>query len=365
MPNQNSPHPTLAHEQTGTTQPAGPVVAPFASTASAYASLPRFTVGIPVYRGMPWLAEAIESLARQSLQNFNVLVVLDGADPESAAYLAREKRLSLQVIERPHYGLVAALNCLLERCTTPWLVRQDADDLSMPDRLAVLDRALNEYPAARLLASRARYIPQQRALGRFRSSHGAPEKLKRLVESGRLLSFCHSSIALHVATAQKVGGYREIPYSEDSDLWWRMALEAEVRTLPEVLTGFRQSSQSVSSLHYEEQQISGLYVQYLLLSRLWGLTPQPLEQVSAALAELSMTRTQEAKRWLRHCNISISERRMISAFVCLLRSAWNDPLYLPRRLWQEWSPQIQTNGVAPRRYAKERDRLWKLPPALR
>ena len=324
---------------------------------------PRFTVGIPVYRGMPWLRESIESLARQSFHDFVVLVVLDGPDPESAAYLAGVKHLSLRVIERPHGGLVQALNCLLEESPSPWLVRQDADDLSSPNRLAVLDQALSQYPAARLVASRARYIPARRAFGRFRSSHGSPVALRRAVASGRLLSFCHSSVALHIETARKVGGYREIPYSEDSDLWWRMALVSEVRTLPQVLTGFRQSDQSISSRYHQEQQISGLYVQYLLLSHLWGLTPQPLAAIEETLSGLLRPGATRAKHWLRASNMYFSERKMGLALTSLLRCAWNDPFYLPRRLWQEWTPQLQTNGVAPKCYEKKRDRLWKCPLA--
>lgn len=337
--------------------------APQAESDSSPQQTPRFTVGIPVYRGMPWLREAIESLAQQSFRDFTVLVVLDGPDPESAAYLAGVRGLSLRVIERPHRGLVEALNCLLEESPSPWLVRQDADDLSCPHRLAVLDQALQQYPEARLVASRARYIPERSALGRFRSSHGSPIALRRAVSSGRLLSFCHSSVALHVETARKVGGYREIPYSEDSDLWWRMALVSEVRTLPQVLTGFRQSDQSISSRHHEEQQISGLYVQYLLLSHLWGLTPQPLAAIEETLSSLLHPGATRAKHWLRASNMYFSERKMGLALASLLRCAWNDPFYLPRRLWQEWSPQLQTNGVAPERYEKKRDRLWKLPSA--
>ncbi len=76
------------------------------------------------------------------------------------------------------------------------------------------------------------------------------------------------------------GGYRMDLHAEDADLWWRMARHYDVRCIPKALVGFRQSEQSVSSRYLESQQLAALYVQYLLLSDLWGLQPQPLSEVS-------------------------------------------------------------------------------------
>ncbi len=316
------------------------------------------TVGIPVRRGMPWLRDSIESLERQTCRGFEVLVVLDGPDPQSSAYLASVTRLNLRVIERPHRGLVSALNHLLAECSTPWLVRQDADDISYPERLQILSEAAAQHPRAGLICSRARYEPRSRVWGRFRSSHGSPFALRRAVHAGRLLSFCHSSVALNVATARALGGYRSIPYSEDSDLWWRIALQADIHCLPHVLTGFRQSEQSISSVNHEAQQISGLYVQYLLLSSLWGLAPRPLEEVRDALAALLPQHTSHARRSLRQANMALARRQFLSAAGCLAQSLILDPLYLPRRAWQEFSPHLQTNGLAPRVFWKEKHLLW-------
>ena len=316
------------------------------------------TVGIPVYRGMPWLRACMQSLEQQTFKKFEVLIVLDGPDRESTIYLASVNKLNLRVIERPHRGLVATLNDLLAECSTPWLVRQDADDLLYPTRLHKLTEAAHDHPRAGLICSRARYEPRGRAWGRFRSSHGSPFALRRAVHAGRLLSFCHSSVALNVAVAQAVGGYRDIPYSEDSDLWWRIALQADIHCLPEVLTGFRQHGQSVSSLHHEAQQISGLYVQYLLLSSLWGLAPRPMEEIRDVLAALVPLHTSHAKHHLREANMAFSARSCLPAAVRLARSLRCDPMYLPRRIWQEFSPLLQTNGLSPEFFWKEKDRLW-------
>lgn len=326
--------------------------------ASSASQGPLFTVGIPVRAGMPWLRPSIESLIAQTHPDFEVLVILDGPDPESRAYLDTVHSLHLRVIERPAQGLVAALNHLLNECRTPWLVRQDADDISYPRRMEKLRDALLTHPTAGMLCSRARYHADGHSIGRFRSSHGSPDALRRIVQGGRLLSFCHSSVALHVETARIAGGYRPIPLAEDADLWWRMALFSDIHSIPDVLTGFRQNHSSVSSLHHDQQQVAGFYVQYLLLSTLWGLAPRPFHEVRDSLATLVPRRWSLAKRLLRNGNIALGENRYLPALAKFTAAFAVDPLFLLQRLRDEFTPRLLSNGLPPEIYWRKRECLW-------
>lgn len=317
-----------------------------------------FTVGIPVRSGMPWLRASIESLISQTCSDFEVLVLLDGPDPASLAYLNTVHQLRLRVIERPQRGLVPALNDLLDECRTPWLVRQDADDISYPHRIQTLRETLLFHPKAGMLCSRARYYSEGHAIGRYRSSHGSPQALRRTVERGRLLSFCHSSVALHVATARMAGGYRPIPLAEDADLWWRMALLCDIHAIPDVLIGFRQSQTSVSSLHHDQQQIAGFYVQYLLLSTLWEQTPRPFPEVQSSLAALVPHRWSRAKRLLRNGNIALGKNHTLSALQSFAQALAVDPLYCLRRLHDEFTPRLLSNGLPPEIFWRNRQCLW-------
>lgn len=317
-----------------------------------------FTVGIPVRSGMPWLRASIESLLAQTCSDFEVLIILDGPDPESLAYLRTIRQLRLRIIERPAQGLVATLNNLLSECRTPWLVRQDADDIAYPQRIQKLREALHANPSAGMLCSRARYYSDSRAIGRFRSSHGSAAALRRTVQGGRLLSFCHSSVALRVETALMAGGYRSIPLAEDADLWWRMALLCDIHSIPEVLTGFRQNQSSVSALHHDQQQIAGFYVQYLLLSTLWGLTPRPFPEVRDSLAELVPQRWSRAKRLLRNGNIALGDNRILPALAHFAGACAVDPLHLLRRVRDEFTPRLLSNGLPPEIFWRKRQCLW-------
>src|SRR4051812_48654504 len=98
---------------------------------------PLFTFGIPVFNGMPYLPETLESVWRQTNPHFKVLVIDDGSTDDSLQYLRSIKDSRLNVISQPNRGLPATLNRLLGEARTPWLVRLDADDTACPERLAL------------------------------------------------------------------------------------------------------------------------------------------------------------------------------------------------------------------------------------
>jgi hypothetical protein len=316
------------------------------------------TVGMPVCNAMPWLPEAMESLRSQTVSGFPILAIVDGGEDASAACLRSLRLPRLRVLEQPHAGVTATLNRLLHETRTPWLVRMDADDVSYPARIAELLDAIARFPQAGLIYSLADYHPRERCAGQFRCSRGTAGELRSIVESGYLLSICHSTVALNVEKALAVGGYRMDLHAEDADLWWRMARHYDVRCIPKVLVGFRQSEQSVSSRCLESQQLAALYVQYLLLSDLWGLPPQPLSQVSQVLKGFLNPAAVRAKDWLRRCNMHLAHREPFRGLVALGRSISSSPRYVAGRVRDEiWKTAI-ANGVPPRLYLERKEALW-------
>src|SRR5215467_560082 len=219
---------------------------------------------------MPFLPEAVESLLHQTVSDFDILAIVDGADDGSLDYLHTISDPRLRVIYQSNRGLAATLNRMLDETRTGWLVRQDADDISYPTRIERIQKFIWQSPDAAMFHSLAEYYPPEHSLGLFRCSRGSPEELRKVVQSGYLLSICHPSVALNVEKTLTVGGYRNIPHAEDADLWWRIALRYDVHLIPEILIGFRQSESSISSQNAYVQELHGLYIQYLLLSHLSG-----------------------------------------------------------------------------------------------
>jgi glycosyltransferase involved in cell wall biosynthesis len=313
---------------------------------------------MPVCNAMPYLAEAIESLLGQSITEFEILAVVDGGWDGSLEYLRSLRDPRLRVLTQPNRGVTATLNRMLREARTPWLVRQDADDVSYSRRMERLLEAIAAHPEAGLIYSLAEYHPRERCAGHFRCSRGTSEELRGMVEHGYLLSICHSTVALNVAEALEAGGYRMELHAEDADLWWRMARRGPIWCIPEALVGYRQSATSVSAQHAAEQELAGLYVQYLLLSELWGLAPRPLDQVAEALHAMMKPRGLRAKEGLRCWNMERAAGRRLRGAMALARAVCASPSYVLRRARDEFRRAGIANGAPPRWYWERKELLW-------
>ncbi len=313
---------------------------------------------MPVWNAMPWLPEAMESLFHQTTEAFEILVIADSSTDGSTEYLRTLRDPRLRVVEQAHAGLTAALNRLLKETCTPWMARMDADDVSYPSRIARLRAAIQAHPDAGLIYSLADYHPRERCAGQFRCSRGTPEELRSVVERGYLLSFCHSTVALHVEKARAAGRYREGIRAEDADLWWRMARRFEIACVPEPLVGFRQHAESLSAEDTGKQELAGLYVQYLLLSELWGLPPRPQAEVGPLLLGFLEPSAVRAKDSLRRLNMHLAQRRRLRGLAALAKATWASPGYVVRRMRDEFWHASIANGVAPRLFWERKDVLW-------
>lgn len=317
------------------------------------------TVGIPVYNSMPYLPETIESLLNQTVQDFQILAIVDGATDDSLAYLESVQHPRLKVVVQPNMGLTPTLNRMLREVTTPWLVRQDADDISYPTRVERILEHISQYPDAGMFYSLAEYYPRKRSVGLFRCTRGTPEQLRKIVQSGYLLSICHPSVTLNVEKALQIGGYRREVYIEDADMWWRMALAYDIQFIPEILVGFRQNFGSLTSKNHERQIVHGLYVQYLLLSRLWGYSPEPVEKIEQHLGTLLPASFFRAKELLRTFNMRLAERKYFQALLSLVGAAYTSPKYFLSRLRDEFiHDNVIANGVDPAIFKERKELLW-------
>ena len=91
----------------------------------------RISVVVPVYNVAAYLEPCLESLARQTMSDLEVVMVNDGSTDESpqiaTAFAARDSRFRL--VHQENAGLGAARNTGVEHATGEFLVFADSDDL--------------------------------------------------------------------------------------------------------------------------------------------------------------------------------------------------------------------------------------------
>lgn len=322
------------------------------------------TIGLPVYKSMPYLPETMESLWAQKEQNFKILAVVDDCDDGSVEYMESLRDPRLRIIRQPKAGLVATLNRMLHEMDTPWLVRQDADDIAYPNRIARILQAIHEHPNAGMFYSLAQYYPHGKAVGKFRSTIGSPEELRKTVQDGYLLTFCHPTVVLNREITLSVGGYRQQPTGEDADLWWRMALASDIHFIPEVLLGYRHHSSQSTTTAMMANLVHALYIQYLLLSHIWDLPPRTEPEITPLLKSLVPDSYIRAKNMLRKFNIELSDSNIFSAVKAFSQSFLASPEYVVGRVRDEFLRKGRiTNGINPKIFLQRKHEFW--PDATR
>jgi len=114
---------------------------------------PRVTIGVPVYRGELYLAEALRAIQAQTYRDFRVLISMDGADPvceKICEEFLKDSRFELTV-QPQRLGWVGNLNWLLTQVTTDFWYFHQQDDLTEPEYLEVLFENACENPGAALV----------------------------------------------------------------------------------------------------------------------------------------------------------------------------------------------------------------------
>lgn len=98
--------------------------------------IPLVTVVIPTYRRPDLVKRAVQSALAQTLKSIEVIVVIDGPDPEVKGALAEITDSRLQVIEKPvNEGCTAARMTGVYAAAAQWIAHLDDDDEWMPQKL--------------------------------------------------------------------------------------------------------------------------------------------------------------------------------------------------------------------------------------
>lgn len=197
--------------------------------------------------------ECLESIAAQTLKNFELVVVDDGCNDETpdriAAIARRDSRLRL--LRRERRGLVPALNEGLEHCRAPLVARMDADDRMHPDRLTRQLEYLKSHPGIDVVGSRVRAFPSEK------QGPGMREYLRwqnRILGPRAIAAdiYVESPLTQPSATFRRravmnLGGYRDGEFPEDYELWLRMVSAGrKIGKCPQTLLDWRQREDSYS-----------------------------------------------------------------------------------------------------------------------
>ena len=195
---------------------------------------PRVSVLLSVHNGEPWVAEAVESVLRQTFTDFEFIVVDDGSTDATGTILERCGDPRLTVVHQPWMGLTASLNRALRLATAPLLARMDADDVALPERFERQLAFLDAHPDVGLLGTGCHEIsPAGEILRTIRPPEEDGAIRRALIQRN---PFVHSSVMMRRSAVERVAGYNEsLQVAQDYDLWMRLTRITRMANLAEPL----------------------------------------------------------------------------------------------------------------------------------
>jgi len=203
---------------------------------------------LPVYNSADTLDGSLRSIAAQTFADFRVIAIDDGSTDHGGvllrAWAARDPRFT--VIRKANEGIVAALNAGLAAVTAPVIARLDGDDLCAPTRFAEQHAYLADHPDCVGVGCAVTHIDGR---GRSLSGYAQPGP-PELADPARIPAhepyIIHPFLMARTSAMRAVGGYRAVPHSEDSDLFWRLQEIGTLHNLPAVLGKYRMHLSSIS-----------------------------------------------------------------------------------------------------------------------
>lgn len=199
---------------------------------------PVVSVIMPLYNGEKYLRESINSILNQSYENFELIIVNDGSKDKSEELIQKisDNRITL-LSNEANRGLAFSLNKGINNALGKYILRMDADDLALPNRI----KRQVEFMEKNLEIG---------ASGTWMKSFGESNYLKKYPITPELckiqllfdVPIGHPSAIIRKDVIIKHNLYynEELQtYGEDYDLWFRLSKKSKIANLPEVLMMYR------------------------------------------------------------------------------------------------------------------------------
>ena len=183
--------------------------------------MPRISIVIPNYNHAAYIVEALDHVANQTFQDFEVIVVDDGSTDASVEVVSQH-RLPLTVLRSEHKGPAAARNKGIAASDSEYIAFMDADDLCQSRRLELQVQKL-ENEKLDMVASALSFIDAQGCP--IPGLWACPPHARRnywasLVERNWIGT---PSVMLRRSILPSTGVFDEkFTHAEDYDLWLRV-----------------------------------------------------------------------------------------------------------------------------------------------
>lgn len=239
------------------------------------------SVILPVYNGLPYLKESVESILNQSLHDIEFLILDDCSTDGSWEYLnsLKDDRIRLYRNEK-NRGLFYNLNFLIGKSEKSLIKLWSQDDIMMPAALESIVKFHNGNDTIGFSYTSVRYIDESSKLIKELREDTTPAIIDK--ETHARICFMTGSIAGNIANVtiakkaiEKVGLFNEsMIISGDFDMWVRIAEFYDIGFIKQPLIYLRDHSGQLS--RQGKYYIKHIEEDIQVFNKLFSYLPPPL-----------------------------------------------------------------------------------------
>lgn len=191
-------------------------------------SSPAISIITPVWNGLPYIRECVDSLCSQSFEDWEMIISDNGSTDGTIAYLdsLTDKRIRVFKQEK-NLGIFGNLNFLVSQPSAPLLYILCADDYFLPGGLnTVINAWKDKQPTTGLL--RFNWTKARHGTGKSISYHVLPKLMGPTDSSFYFFLFgCIqgnlSNVSVRTSAIALTGTFNErLPYAGDYEYWIRL-----------------------------------------------------------------------------------------------------------------------------------------------
>lgn len=183
---------------------------------------PLVSIIMGAYNCENTLSEAIESIFKQSYENWEFIICDDCSTDNTLKILKQYEEKDSRIIvlhNANNLRLAATLNKCLKEARGKYVARMDADDISLPERIEKQVLFMEKHYEVDCVGTN-RIIFDKNGYRSIRVSDEYPTKDKLLLDT----PFAHPTIMMKKSVYDTLGGYvvsKATIRAEDLDLWFR------------------------------------------------------------------------------------------------------------------------------------------------
>jgi glycosyltransferase involved in cell wall biosynthesis len=196
----------------------------------------KIDIIIPTYNRASVLEKAIQSVLKQTYQNFLLHIVDDGSTDETSSLLRSfDNHPQICIHTQKNLGVSAARNFGVKNSQNEWIAFLDSDDEWLPHKLEVQVDYLKKHPGLRFLHAEEIWIRNG-----VRVNPKAKHSKSQLDLISMSLEFCLISPSTVIMKRELFNAHHgfseELEVCEDFDLWNKILLTEDVGFLDQFVT---------------------------------------------------------------------------------------------------------------------------------